>query len=504
MHKVQRVNYMRSAAAIPAAALLLSACLGAAPNPPTDPRPGIFHEQYYSLYLGQTKCGWAWYQLERKGNEIITRNKMNVRVGREALVLEVKAEGETTETVSGKPLTFFSQMDLAGSKTTYRGRFTGTKVSLQIGQGSQAVNHKFDVPADTVMAWGDYLRIYKYLRQPGTTFTSHSFDPQTSIGKVSPTRVTVHGPATIQVAAREVRGIKVVARCDEVGPFPITTYFDPQGYMIATDMQVGVIRIQLVATSRAEALANVQAKEIFAQSFIRLDRPLKVPSGKPLILRLTTSGAEPLPALPQTTMQKTVKASPKSVILHVLGPGMKRFASPLPKPTSKHLAGSSLVNLSDPLLKKLADQAAGNAKDPVTVANKLCRFVHTYINDKNLASAFAGASEIAKSRSGDCTEHSVLLAALARIKKIPSQTVAGVVYTEQGGPHGAFGYHMWAQLWLGGRWIDMDPTFGQIEPDATHVALAIEDLTDESFYKQAVKLAQFIGQLKVEPVEVKP
>ena len=113
MHKVQRVNYMRSAAAIPAAALLLSACLGAAPNPPTDPRPGIFHEQYYSLYLGQTKCGWAWYQLERKGNEIITRNKMNVRVGREALVLGVFAAGVLLIGVWPRPLTDLMEPSIA-------------------------------------------------------------------------------------------------------------------------------------------------------------------------------------------------------------------------------------------------------------------------------------------------------------------------------------------------------------------------------------------------------
>ena len=40
----------------------------------------------------------------------------------------------------------------------------------------------------------------------------------------------------------------------------------------------------------------------------------------------------------------------------------------------------------------------------------------------------ATAAEVARSREGDCTEHAVLLAALARARGIPARVAMGLVY----------------------------------------------------------------------------
>ena len=71
---------------------------------------------------------------------------------------------------------------------------------------------------------------------------------------------------------------------------------------------------------------------------------------------------------------------------------------------------------------------------------------------------------------GDCTEHALLFVALARAAGIPARQVHGLVHTDTGaGP--ALYWHEWAEILLDGRWVAVDPTFGQFPADATHLAL---------------------------------
>ena len=76
------------------------------------------------------------------------------------------------------------------------------------------------------------------------------------------------------------------------------------------------------------------------------------------------------------------------------------------------------------------------------------------------------ALQVLETRAGDCNEHAVLFAALARAVGLPARVVAGVVYAD-----GAFLYHAWDEVWLGSGWLSVDPTFDQMPVDATHVKL---------------------------------
>ena len=69
-------------------------------------------------------------------------------------------------------------------------------------------------------------------------------------------------------------------------------------------------------------------------------------------------------------------------------------------------------------------------------------------------------------RMGDCNEHAVLMAALARAAGYPAQVEAGLVYQD-----GRFFYHAWNRIYIG-RWITVDALFGQIPADVSHIRFA--------------------------------
>jgi len=98
---------------------------------------------------------------------------------------------------------------------------------------------------------------------------------------------------------------------------------------------------------------------------------------------------------------------------------------------------------------------------------------------------YADALEALHTGAGDCTEHAVLLAALARAQKIPARVVSGLVYASRfSGKKNVFSPHMWVQAWDGERWLSYDSALNGF--DSTHIALAIGDGSPEQ-YEAAVR-----------------
>lgn len=79
-----------------------------------------------------------------------------------------------------------------------------------------------------------------------------------------------------------------------------------------------------------------------------------------------------------------------------------------------------------------------------------------------------------ESRSGDCTEFAVLLAASARAVGLPARIAHGLSYSGRmnGRPH-VFVPHAWVQVWDGRRWASYDAALGRF--DAGHLALIVGD-----------------------------
>ena len=107
--------------------------------------------------------------------------------------------------------------------------------------------------------------------------------------------------------------------------------------------------------------------------------------------------------------------------------------------------------------------------------------------------------EVLYSKRGDCNEHTALFVSLARAAGIPTRIAAGVVYSERVGPRGQFYYHAWPEVLLGGEseWIPVDPTFGQVPADATHIKLVEGDLDRQ------VEILGVIGRLELELIEAR-
>ncbi|MCG6956609.1 MAG: transglutaminase-like domain-containing protein [Gemmatimonadetes bacterium] len=151
-----------------------------------------------------------------------------------------------------------------------------------------------------------------------------------------------------------------------------------------------------------------------------------------------------------------------------------------------------LIQSDDPrIIKKAREITAWRSQwrlDPKQTARQLTRSVYGMI-DKKVTFSVPNAVQVLDARRGDCNEHTVLFVALARSLGLPARTAVGLVWV-----NGAFYYHAWPEVWLG-RWVAVDPTFGQVPADASHIRFVIGGLADQ------VEIVRLIGNLHIDVLD---
>jgi transglutaminase-like putative cysteine protease len=146
------------------------------------------------------------------------------------------------------------------------------------------------------------------------------------------------------------------------------------------------------------------------------------------------------------------------------------------QPDSSHTMRTRFVNPANKVVRGFAFKIAGS-KNPVAEAE---RITNEYISDKRYGIPLIRSDEVIRLRSGDCTEHTVLLSAILRAAKIPTRAVVGLIYTPVFGERrNVFVYHMWAEAWYRGRWIVADASFPGARKHGRYIALSYHSLKSE-------------------------
>ena len=136
-----------------------------------------------------------------------------------------------------------------------------------------------------------------------------------------------------------------------------------------------------------------------------------------------------------------------------------------------------VVDYDDASVKALLTRLAQDESPPTPAS--LERFVFEHVTNKSYSRAFDLASRVAATGEGDCTEHAVLLAALARGSGYPARVVFGNLVFEHDEDLFAFG-HAWVEIYDGESWQIRDATVPAEGADAQRLRyLPLGALADE-------------------------
>jgi len=327
-------------------------------------------------------------------------------------------------------------------------------------------------------------------------------------------RVEIIGPDTIELFGESVDAIKSIQTIDLHGfDLVSTSWSDEAGILLRSDQNMMGINVRMLRADRERALGGgAQSPELMISTLIKPNRRVDCFGSESIRYRLKLKESGTPLSLPPTTGMQEARPNPDgSVELLVRRQKHDRLAGesgPIesaPPEVEEFLASVPMINWKDPEIQSMAERARGDETNGYRIVDRLRRYVTEVIEEKSLDVGFATASEVARNRKGDCSEHGVLLAALGRACGIPSRVVGGLVYVDSfGGKRGVFGFHMWTQMYIDGGWIDLDAAQDETDCNPTHIALAVSSMDEETAFTLAAALLETIGRLDIEILEVTP
>lgn len=349
--------------------------------------------------------------------------------------------------------------------------------------------------------------IDRYLQEQdlplGESAEFETFDPQ--LAKVVTVTLKRLAPENTNIWGDEIRRLERVLMTNSGLPNVLTTIYLDGETRRPLKSSVPLIGMESFAVTREEALREVDTYDQLVDSLIPVKTNKNLLTASEVTYHIIVDGVLSPEMFPAGPTQDVVKRNDGSLEITVrkADPRNRQTAPATVAPGAEFLASTRFLECQAPLLLELSLRGTGTLTDPLAKALALEKFVRRHITQRNLATAMATALEVAQSKSGDCTEHAVLLAALLRSAGIPSRVAMGVVYSPD---DQAFIGHMWTEAWLNDHWLPLDGTRAVGGTGCSYIKLSDSPLAGDGALPGAelLPLVYLQGRIKIAVLKASP
>lgn len=483
-----------------------------APIDPHHPPSGRFSDEWAEIYIAGGKVGYAHSTMEREGDLIRSHATTVMHLGRNDQPVKLTVIDSAVETLSGAPRSFESLQDLSIQQTSMKGAFVDGKVTITTSQFGNDRTDVFDLPNGVVLkTWGSFRESLLRGFKPGTEYQSALYEPALRLDGPLEAQTKIGDWEEIEHQGRKLRGQKVTLTLESpIGALTMESWVDARGQPVKAKLPApGLGDMEILTVDQPTALKDFVPPEIFNTTVVKANQPLNPKKLQRVRYRITAKENHKIDfsKIPETPMQR-IRARDENSIELELTRVKHEYASAQRPPTDldddtrkEYLEGNLMINTADAELIALAKRASGDENEPFALADKLRRFVSDYVQTKNLNVGFASASEVARTKEGDCSEHGILLAALGRLNGLPSRVAVGIAYVPIFGKQDdIFGYHMWTQFYIGSRWIDFDAALNESDCSPTRLAFAVSSLKNAGIADLSLPLLTLIGAIDIKIV----
>ncbi len=480
-----------------------------------------------------------WYTLKANGHsvgeveirqyqpahgEAVTEISNINRFKRDGNPFEVSATTRFVENpADGKPLNFTYQYQLGNQElVAANGELRGDRLDVRMLRNSEAVEAQAPVSQEQFVFPGGPA-IQKVYRDHINDTPGSRFQFQTINLGVTPqvveTEATLMGQELLALAdGSEKQLSKFELKNPSNHASTMYEWRDAQGKLYkAQSVHDGT---EMVYTAQREVRgADFDSLDLVTASAVitnAIPQPRATTEALYRIAPLTGHTVDVASNFPESTMQRIVEASTagakpsdaNTLYLKVSQKEPDDVSVPYPILYDRnYLQSTPYLQATDAAIERTAIDVVGPETRAYYAARKLQQWVYRNIRTKSLSLGFASAKETLLSREGDCTEHAVLLAALARSVGIPSRVAVGLIYLPQADQNlGRFVYHMWTEVYIGGRdrgeWIPLDATNPEPVVDATHIKMLDSPLNDENDLMQLTQRASGVmGHIRIDTLK---
>ena len=476
------------------------------------PRAGAADaERWYAVMLLGERAGWM-RETERTAADgaLALESEMRLSIARGGLTIEVAMISLSEETPDGKPIRMRSEQRMAAAPVVTTFRFTDAGVEVTEESGGRTTTRTEPTPAgEWLMPIAAERHIERRARAGDDTIEYRSIDATTGLTPVTITRRRLGTPEPVEVLGKVVPAARWSITQSIFPDVQSHDYLAEDGALVRGEVNFGGVTLTMLAADKETATLPAKAPEMMVSTFVHPSRPIASPrSLRRAVYTVRVPDGQTLPDLPCAGHQKATRIDGRSVRV-TLDLATAGAAEPGDEARPEFREASVMIDGDDPEIRALVPLEA-DAEPKAALAVRLRGVAHRHITTKSLDVGFATASEAARTRQGDCTEHAVLLAAMLRAAGVPSRVVSGVVYVDQfAGGREVFGFHMWTQALLEDadapgvwRWVDLDATLPQDRVfDAAHIAFIVSALPARERMNSLTSLAPLLGRLEIDVVE---
>ncbi|SMF47744.1 Transglutaminase-like enzymes, putative cysteine proteases [Alteromonadaceae bacterium Bs31] len=424
-------------------------------------------ERWQSVSLADNKIGHRWLNIEYRERQVVSH---------QVLEIETKVPGEPVrkstitleyiETLSGEPVAINKKVESESANYLMQARVAGAVLKVKLKSGGKVKSERFAIPDNFIMPRGLQKRLLahkgndKQLEYSNWSFSKMGFEKNHITWREE--RLTGYSSVHWRIDKRKENILE-----------PTVLYADEQFTVLREVSRVTGKDFVIETCDKACALsAAIPLKNVYSQ-LVR--SPYRIPDAVlKRRIRYTLRSDYPL-SLPQTFEQK-VRVTPEGVQVEVCS-DCGAESAPAPLELENALQNSFWLDYTDAALQK---QLGKLFSDPLPPAEKVMTRLETFVSRHMKKgpvnySGYAPASEAFKSRSGDCTEQALLLAAMGRAAGVPTRVAVGLAYSNErfyGRSH-VFVPHAWVQAWVGDKWKSFDS--GMEGFTSGHIALGLSD-----------------------------
>jgi hypothetical protein len=450
------------------------------------PSTGESTEEWLGIFLQGQRIGYSFTKTVDAGTGLTVENRtsmtLNMMGSMRTLNTHLFAKTDDQYTLEE----FSVNIATPGHETRVEGKVQGN--ILQLTSHTQGIAQTETVTLDEKPYFPEAIEVLLKKRglKPGDEISIPYFDPTTQSSTSA--RIKVVGKEAVRVFEKEITGTRV--EITAMGMRSVMWLDDDYSLIKESTPAMG---IDMIPISREEALAEVESGEAFdLLSFfsVKLDPPLPDPRTLSYVkLQLENIDYENLDLTDD--YQSVINTAPLQI--EFLLPDLNELpvcSLPIHEHT-EYLKPTMYIQCDAQEIIDKAREIIGTEKDAHKAAHMLVQGVYRYV-DKNPTASLPSAIDVLRTREGDCTEHSILFAALARAAGIPTKIYVGLVNLRGD----EYFYHAWCAVWLD-TWVPVDPTFNQFPADLGHMKLK------EGGLAEWAKVMQVVGQLQIIAIEYK-
>ncbi len=410
---------------------------------------------------------WVEEDVDADGNIVSSSyTRMMAKRGRQLVRIELSERW--VETVKGTPVSYHLTSRLSSEE-----RELDLTVAPEKGNARLRIS-LMDAAEVSDMSLADDFLFPRGIRRlhvnrgfvPGDSYTFSAFAPDFS--EMASFEVSVVGAEQLEIMDRTVDVHKIVVVSPIYAGLELHEWRDEEGLLWRSE--VGGTGIAKERTTREKAIAEEEALDILSAGAVpanvSIQASLRVDDA---LYEIWMDDADITEFIVEDERQSIEGQTERGVLVRIqriepAADAVVRF--PIRStPMKDYMDGNPLMQTWHPrILGVAARQAWGTDQNSWETAKNIERWVFEEVENKGFSAVFSSAVEVLDTRAGDCSEHAVLAAAMARSISIPTKLVSGLTYFQE-----QFLYHMWIEVWTGDGWYALDPTLGDGGVDAMHI-----------------------------------